>query len=67
MSEIMKPCCLCGSNGQIVIRRNRLCSPEFTVYSVVCSFCGAESGTYFSAHKAINNWNEINGQVKFCA
>ena len=67
MSESIKPCRLCGSQGQIVIKRNRLCAPEFTTYSVLCCFCGAESGTYFSPHEAIDDWNEINKEVKHCA
>ena len=63
----IKPCSLCGSYGHIVINRNRLCAPEFNTYSVACSFCGAESRSYFSAREAINDWNEINRQVRHCA
>lgn len=58
MSENIKPCRLCGSQGHIIIKRNRFYSPEFSTYSVVCSFCGAVSRTYFSAHEAIDDWNE---------
>ena len=64
---ILKPCRLCGSHGKIVIKRNSLCSAQFAIYSVACSFCGAESRSYFSAHEAINDWNEQNGQVRHCA
>ena len=67
MNESIKPCRLCGSHGRIVIKRNNICSPQFTTYSVVCSFCETESGIYFSVREAINNWNEMNGQVKCCA
>jgi hypothetical protein len=65
MNEAIKPCRLCGSHGQIVIKHNKLCSPEFTTYSVACSFCGAESRTYFSAHEVIDDWNDR--QVRRCA
>ena len=64
MSKNIKPCRLCGSHGRIVIKHNRLCSHEFHSYSVACSFCGAEYGTYFSALEAIKNWNKINAQVR---
>ena len=64
MSEYIKPCRLCGSKGRIIIKRIRLCSPEFSNYCVVCSFYGYESRSYFSAHEAIDDWNEMNGQVK---
>lgn len=67
MNDNMKPCRLCGSHGQIVIKRNRLCSPAFTTYSVACSFCGAKGRSYFSAHEAIDDWNNLNGKVKRCA
>ena len=67
MNDNMKPCRLCGSHGQIVIKHNRLCYPAFTTYSVACCFCGAESGAFFSTHEAINNWNKINGQVRHYA
>lgn len=67
MNESIKPCRLCGSHGRIIIKRNSICSPEFTTYSVACSFCGTESDAFFSAQEAIKDWNEMKGQVRHCA
>ena len=67
MSDNMKPCRLCGSAPVVQVSSYNVCCNHLTSYHVICSFCGYESRTYFSAHEAITDWNDMNNEVKHCA
>ena len=67
MSESMKPCRLCGSAPVVEVRGYNVCCNHLTEYHVICYFCGNKSKSYPSVSEAIDDWNELNRQVKHCA
>ena len=60
----LKPCRLCGSVPVVQVRGYNVCFNHLTEYHVICSFCGNESRSYPSVSEAIDDWNEMNNEVR---
>lgn len=58
MSEKLKPCPFCGGNAAVAQNTS-----VFLDYRVYCKRCGAETGMYTTAIKAVRCWNNREEQT----